>query len=165
MIPSLATGGLHCTLVLALIYACSPVDHLGNSFGGCGAWRQGKWVPLFSGHKDDPAFRAANVRWIQRFYAGLQDIHTPREGARLLLTPNFDISGSWDDPTILAVGNATDGVLSECSFTGCAQRLVTGSQWVATVRFANNLQAGGKAYVGNEYCKLQRYRSHLSSSF
>ena len=64
-----------------------------------------------------------NVRWIARFYAGLQGIQTAR-GRRLLLTPNFDLGGRWDDASTLAIGNSTDGVLSECSFTGCGQRLV-----------------------------------------
>ena len=66
-----------------------------------------------------------------------------------------------------SMGNFTEGYPTgnvgadgrqELAGAGNVQRLVTGSQWVATVRFATNLQAGGKAYVGNEYCKSQRYR-------
>jgi hypothetical protein len=63
------------------------------------------------------------------------------------------IGGSerWDDPNVLAVGNATDGALSECGFTGCASRLSTGFEWEQKVRFMLNLQAGGKAYMDNSY--------------
>jgi hypothetical protein len=64
-----------------------------------------------------------NVRWIARFYADLQGIQTARR-RRLLLTPNFDLAGRWDDASTLAIGTSTDGVLSECSFTGCRQRVV-----------------------------------------
>ena len=57
---------------------------------------------------------------------------------------------------MLAVGNATDGALSECGFTGCASRLSTGFEWEQKVRFMLNLQAGGKAYMDNSYWVMRR---------
>ena len=59
---------------------------------------------------------------------------------------------------MLAVGNATDGALSECGFTGCASRLSTGFEWEQKVRFMLNLQAGGKAYMDNSYWVMRRKR-------
>ena len=58
---------------------------------------------------------------MQRFHAGVRKFKT-KSGQPMLLTPNWGIGGSqrYDDPEVLAVGNASDGALSECGFTGCA---------------------------------------------
>jgi hypothetical protein len=37
-------------------------------------------------------------------------------------------SGSWNSSGVFAVGNATDGALDECGFTGCSSGLVLGAQ-------------------------------------
>ena len=77
------------------------------------------------------------------------------------------IGGSerWDDPNVLAVGNATDGALSECGFTGCASRLSTGFEWEQKVRFMLNLQAGGKAYMDNSYWVPRRRKLRFRPVF
>ncbi len=125
----------------------------GNGWEACGAFRKGKWVQLYnSTDAGKLAFAEANVQWIQRFYSGVKKIKS-HKGVPMLLTPNWGIGGSerWDDPNVLAVGNATDGALSECGFTGCASRLSTGFEWEQKVKFMLNLQAGGKAYMDNSY--------------
>ena len=110
---------------------------------------------------------------MQRFHAGVRKFKT-KSGQPMLLTPNWGIGGSqrYDDPEVLAVGNASDGALSECGFTGCASavprcpsfllcsadprpfaagNLATGSEWEQKVKFMLNLQKGGKAYMDNSY--------------
>ena len=85
-----------------------------NAWGACGVWRNGTWTQLFSGKPRDPDYTQANVRWMQRFHAGVRKFKT-KSGQPMLLTPNWGIGGSqrYDDPEVLAVGNATDGALSE----------------------------------------------------
>ena len=136
-------------------YDAIAADNYGfaNAWGACGVYRDGKWVQLYNPHRNSQAnYTQANVWWIQKFYSGLTKIMSAR-GVPMLLTPNWGISGSerWDDPNVLAVGNATDGALSECGFTGCASRLSTGFEWEQKVRFMLNLQAHGKAYMDNSY--------------
>ena len=61
---------------------------------------------------------------------------------------NFSINGGlrWDNPAVLAVGNATDIVLSEAGWTDYGSRLLVGADWENHANFAINLQRHGKAY-------------------
>jgi hypothetical protein len=67
----------------------------------------------------DKAWQRDMLGWLAAFYAGLQAI--PAEGRPLLILNN-DLSWCakggchWDDPTVLFVGNHSDGVLNEGAF-------------------------------------------------
>ena len=52
-------------------------------------FREGKWVQLYnSTDAGNVAYSEANVKWIQRFYAGVKKILS-RKGVPMLLTPNW----------------------------------------------------------------------------
>ena len=44
-------------------------------------------------------------------------------------------TGAWNDSSVFAVGNGTDGALDECGFTGCSSGLVLGPAWENKIRF------------------------------
>eukprot|EP01047_Picozoa_sp_COSAG01_P029772 COSAG01_NODE_2054_length_8538_cov_4.853656_1_plen_314_part_00 len=85
----------------------------------CGHFENGTWVQQYSGHVWDKAWQRDMLGWLAAFYAGLQAI--PAEGRPLLILNN-DLSWCakggchWDDPTVLFVGNHSDGVLNEGAF-------------------------------------------------
>jgi hypothetical protein len=127
------------------------IRHMG-AIGPCGVWKGGQWVQLFK-TSSDPKIDEVQVTWIKNMFKGLQTIKTSR-GRRLLLVPNYGVGGSTDprtDAQVLAIGNHSDGALSECGFTGCGSHLSSDGVWVNKVRFMLNMQAGGKAYMETVY--------------
>jgi hypothetical protein len=131
-------------------YSAIAADNvaLENGGGACGIYRNNAtWVQLFSGAAEDKAYASATVAWLRDFGDGL------RQRFALRLVPNFSLNGwRWNDPSILLVGNYTDGILSEAGFTQYGSRFLSGTEWENVIAFMMNLQNHGKAYFSiNEW--------------
>ncbi len=158
---------------------------LHNFYGICGAYRDGKWVQLYDGTVDDPAYVSAMVVYMQKM-AAIVHRYKSRKGVPMLMIPNFSLHGAivpaglppappgtkfkswaWDDPAILATSNATDGLLSESGWINFGQGLASGWQWEQIYNHALNCQAHGKAiYFINEWPKPipESVRSYVIAS-
>jgi hypothetical protein len=131
---------------------------LNNQFRACGVWRKNgtEWVQKFANSSRDPAYAAAAVAWLGATKRRVNALTTKR-GRKMVIIPNYSLSGNWNDSTVLAVGNATDGVLSESGWTGGGARQgraydYVGEAWVQRVRWMRNLQAHGVGvYFINEF--------------
>ena len=67
----------------------------------------------------------------------------------MLVIPNYSLGGmKHDDPLVLAVAAATDGVLSEAGLSdyGCQPHCLAGADWLERIQFGLALQAMGVAY-------------------
>ncbi len=115
-----------------------------GGWGGCGVYQNGQWKQLYTSGTGDPQADKDAVGWAQAFSAKIHALSRP-----LGLIPNFqyDSSISLTDPTLIGVVANTDGILDECSFTGCAGGNLTGSDWTAMVAFMEYVQQQGKAYM------------------
>jgi hypothetical protein len=52
------------------------------------------------------------------------------------LIPNFQYDGRpLNDPTLLGIVANVDGILDECSFTGCGSGNLSGQQWLNMIDF------------------------------
>ena len=122
---------------------------LDNGFQGCGVFRDGTWVQLYSGKTSgDTAYSNAMVAWLANVKKAVNALSTT-SGRPMLVIPNFSVGGfKHDDPLVLAVAAATDGVLSEAGFSdyGCQPHCMTGADWAERVAFGLELQRMGVAY-------------------
>ena len=82
------------------------------------------------------------------------------------IIPNFSLHGfKWNDSAILAVGNATDAIMTESGFIGGGWRGpgqpydYIGDAWIQRINFALNLQREGKAYYS-----INAYGDHTNTS-
>ncbi len=121
----------------------------------CGTWRRqpgGKlaFVQRWKG-EEDPAWAPLVATWTARMADGLHS-------RGLTMVPNFALppNRSWDDPIVLAIANATDGVLDEAGFTWAAGYKGKGGKtydpyisfwrWRNLLMFIRNMLSRGKAY-------------------
>jgi len=121
---------------------------LENEFLACGAFRNGTWTPLYlKNSTSDPAFSAAAIQWLQRVRSGVNTMKT-KQGRPMIVIPNYSLGGrNWNDSEVLAVGNATDGVLSEAGFSDYGRLAgFSAAAWEQRILFMRNLQANGVAY-------------------
>eukprot|EP01043_Picozoa_sp_COSAG02_P042666 COSAG02_NODE_3644_length_6433_cov_3.177929_3_plen_967_part_00 len=138
---------------------------LENSWGACGVWQTPtKWVQMYTGNTSDPAFASDVAKWLGAIKAKVNKLKTLR-GKPMKIIPNFSLHlMNWNDSSILAVGNASDGILSESGFLGGGYRGpgrpydYIGSAWVQRIHFMRNLQRHGKAF----YC-VNAYGDHTTS--
>lgn len=117
-----------------------------NGFRACGVYAHNgttgalEWKQLYTGEPDDPTYVANMIGWAQAFSAACHELG-------MLFTMNWSLGGmAWDDPRVLAVANASDGVLAEAGFTDYGSKILHGADFVNIVQHALNLQRHGKAY-------------------
>ena len=111
-------------------------------------------MQLFSGAVDDRVFMAAQVKWMEMFTSAVRKVDP-----KASVVPNFSLMPymfnygvqqlRWDDPLVLRLGNATDGILDEVGFSALGlgpKPALSAEEWENSVRYMENTQAGGKAY-------------------
>ena len=125
---------------------------LTNVFGACGIYQKGSWRQLYTG-TTDPKYTEDVLAWAGAFQARLHALPNP-----IGLIPNFILSdvGAWNDPRVLSLVAKVDGILDECSFSGCGQT-ISPQLWLTVQRLAEYTQSQGKAYFHiNEVKSIDR---------
>lgn len=130
-----------------------------TGLGACGHFAtNGTWVQQYTGKAWDPAWRRDMLGWLRSFYAGLQAVPAPFRPLLILNTDlSYNCNGScaWDDDTMLAIGNNSDGALNEGAWGwGKAGHLGLPEDedavlWANDIKWAANLQAAGKGYYAD----------------
>ena len=122
---------------------------LGNWSQACGVYRNGSWVQLYNGQKEDDAAWQNNViYWLSQMQKALHGFSHP-----LALIPNTSFA---DVPVTSALvqkmAGHVDAFLEENGFTLAGAGYLTDSAWVQHIAFITSLQAQGKAYFSeNQY--------------
>jgi hypothetical protein len=126
---------------------------LQNYPGACGVYKNGQWVQLYSGQRNDPHWQANIINWLGRMQKGLHSLKHP-----LALIANFSLNGRpADDPVVQQVLNNVDGVLDEEGFTNYGSGYLTGNQWLQKVQFIEEVQKQHKPYyIINEFPSVGR---------
>lgn len=132
--------------------AADNVD-LGNLFGACGVYSNGKWVQEYTGQPDDPQWRANVLLWLARMQAALHSLKHP-----LALIPNLALEVvSTTDPLVEQVLRHVDGVVDEAGFTDSGEGYLTDRQWGRVIQFMKHAQSLGKPYyVVNQFPAVGR---------
>ncbi len=114
-----------------------------GGWGGCGIYKNGQWKQLYTSGYDDPQSDKDAVAWASAYRKQIHALPHP-----LGLIPNFQYDGRpLNDPTLLGVVANVDGILDECSFTGCGSGNLSGQNWLNMVTFIEYVQQQGKAYM------------------
>lgn len=137
-------------------YDAIAVDNLDveNLFGACGFYRNGKWVPHYTGEMDDPQWRTDIVSWLTRMQAALHSLPRP-----LALIPNlgFGSDSPLSDPTVQQIVSHVDAILDERGFTEYGDGYATGSNWLQIIQFIESVQKQNKAYyIVNQFQSVGR---------
>ncbi len=108
---------------------------LSNDFGACGVYRNGQWVQLFSGQRNDPLWANAVVSWLSQMQQALHKLPQP-----LALVPNFH-PGSYapTDPLVGQVLSHVDGILDERGYQ-------TDTAWLQQMQFIVQAQQQNVAF-------------------
>jgi hypothetical protein len=132
--------------------AADNVD-LGNLYGACGVYINGKWVQKYTGQPNDPQWRANVLLWLARMQAALHSLKHP-----LALIPNLALEVvSTTDPLVEQVLSHVDGVVDEIGFTDSGKGYLTDDQWVHVIQFMQHVQSLGKPYyVINQFPSVGR---------
>ncbi len=114
-----------------------------GGWGGCGIYQNGQWKQLYASGTGDPQEDKDLVAWATSFRNQIHALPHP-----LGLIPNFQYDGRpLSDPTLLGIVANVDGILDECSFTGCGSGNLSGQQWLNMIDFIEYVQGQGKAYM------------------
>jgi len=116
---------------------------LGNLWGGCGAFRNGRWVQVFTGASADPGWRDATIRWVANASAVLHAQSPP-----LRLDGNFSpVFSPFGDAAAASVVENLDGLFDEAGFTNYGSGLFSGSQWLNAEKWMAYAQSRGKTWL------------------
>ncbi len=121
---------------------------LTNAFGACGVFQGGQWKALYDGTAD-PQYTADVLGWAKAFSTRLHALSPKPLG----LIPNFQIGATpATDSDVVKLVSSVDAILDECGFSGCGGSYPSASTWLNIVKFAEYVQAQGKAYFAlNEF--------------
>src|SRR2546429_7789259 len=122
--------------------------NLHNQFGACGAYKNGRLAPRYSGQPDDAQWRADVISWLTRMQQALHRLQHP-----LALIPNLSLGDlPANDPQVQQVVSHLDGVEDEGGFTNYGDDYLTGSDWLQRIQFIESVQGQHKAYyIANQY--------------
>lgn len=119
--------------------------NLDNVVQACGHYdKNGQWVQLFSGARNDPLWRQGVLRWATQMQSALHALAHP-----LALVPNLSLDGvstDANDQVVQQIVAHIDGVLDEGGFTSYGDAVVTDNNWLQIVHFIESVQQQKKAY-------------------
>jgi hypothetical protein len=116
---------------------------LGNWTGACGVYRNGTWMQLYSGQRqDDPAWQNNVIFWLSQMQNALHGLNPP-----LALIPNTSFADvPVTSPLVQKMADHVDAFGEEGGFTLQGKGYLTGTAWLQHMTFIASLQAQGKAY-------------------
>lgn len=140
--------------------AADNID-FGNWYQGCGIYRNGQWVQLYTGQASDPNWQAGVLNWLTQMHNALSKLKRP-----LALIPNLAPSGlPLDGSIIQQVVRLTDGLLDEGGFTTWGAKYLSDNDWVQRVLFMEYVQQQNKPYyLVNSFSSLNRAAMQWSLS-
>jgi Hypothetical glycosyl hydrolase family 15 len=126
---------------------------LENYSGACGAYKNGKWVQLYTGQPNDPQWRADIITWVTRMQYALHHLKHP-----LALIVNLGLGKlSPNNPQVRQVLNNVDGISDESGFTDYGFGYLTDNSWFQKIQWIESMQEQSKlVYIVNQFPSVNR---------